>query len=67
MIPSSSGKACARRAEKNMPSNVGARTHTCMTPLQMGKVLDMEPSNWTLAFMFSLQGCKIAFQGSPTV
>ena len=53
MIPSSCGKACARRAEKNMPNNVGARTQPSLTPLQIGKVSDMEPSNWTLAFMFS--------------
>ena len=53
MNPSSSGIACARRAEKNMPNKVGARTQPCLAPLQIGKVLDMEQSNWSLAFMFS--------------
>ena len=53
MTPSSAGKACARRAETNMPNNVCARTQPCLTSLHIGNVLDMEPSNWTLAFMFS--------------
>jgi len=58
-IPSSCGKACARRAEKNMPNNVGARTQPCLTHLQIGKVLDMEPSNWSLAFMFSWNAARM--------
>jgi len=41
ITPSSSGKACARRAEENVPNKVGARTQPCFTPLQIGKVLDM--------------------------
>jgi len=69
VILSSSGKAWARRAEQNMANNVGARTQPCLTPLLIGKVLDMEPSNWTLAFIFSWNATrrKIALQGSPTV
>jgi len=59
MIPSSCGKACARTAEKNKPNNVGARMQPCLTPLQVGKVLDMEPSNWTLAFMFSWNATRM--------
>jgi len=67
MIPSSPGKVCARRAEKIMPNNVGARTHPSLTPLQVGKVLDMEPSNWTLAFMFSWNATKMrsSVSGQP--
>jgi len=38
---------------KNMLNNVAARTEPCLTSLHIGKVLDMESSNWTLAFMFS--------------
>ena len=68
MIPSSCGKACARRAEKNMPNNVGARMQLCLTPLQIGKVLDMEPSNWTLAFVFSWNatGMESSISGQPS-
>ena len=64
---SSSGKVCARRAEKNMPSNVGARTQPCLTPLQSGKVLDMEPPNWTLTFMFSWNATRMesSVSGQP--
>ena len=42
-----------------MPNNVGARTLPCLTPLQIGKVLDMEPSDWTLAFMFSWNATRM--------
>ena len=59
MIPSSCGKACAWRAEKNMPNSAGARTQPFLTPLQIGKVLDMEPSHWTLAFMFSWNSARM--------
>ena len=67
MTPSSSGKACARRAEKNIPNNVGAMTQPRLTPLQIGKVFDMEPSNWTLAFMFSWNATRMesSVSGQP--
>jgi len=51
-----------------MPNNVGARTQPCLTPLQIGKVLDMEPSNWTLAFMFSWNATRMesSVSGQPS-
>ena len=66
MIPSSSRKACARRPEKNMPNNVGARTQTCLTPLQIGKVLDMDHQTGLLPSCShgTLKGRKAAFQAA---
>ena len=36
-------------------------------PLQIGKVLDMEPSDWTLAFMFSWNATRMesSVSGQP--
>ena len=66
MIPSSSRKACARRPEKTMPNNVGARTQTCLTPLQIGKVLDMDHQTGLLPSCShgTLKGRKAAFQAA---
>ena len=37
---------------------------SCLTPLQIGKVLDMEQSNWTLAFIFSWNTTRMESSGS---
>jgi len=50
-----------------MPNNVGARTQPCLTPVQIGKALDTELSNWTRAFMFSWNATRMesSFSGQP--
>jgi len=60
-------ESVCKKSWKNMPNNVGARTQPCLTPLQIGKVLDMEPSNWTLAFMFSWNATRMesSVSGQP--
>jgi len=52
-----------------MPKNTSARTEPCLTPLHVEKVLDMAPSNWALAFMFSWNATRMesSASGSPTV
>ena len=46
-------ESVCKKSWKNIPNTVGARTQPCLIPLQSRKVLEMEPSNWTVAFMFS--------------
>ena len=39
---------CLRRMMlKKMGNNVGARTHPCLTPLEMGKLPDRDPLRFT--------------------
>ena len=41
-------KANDRRSEKKIPKRAGAKTQPCLTPLQMGKESENDPSNNTV-------------------
>ena len=51
--PWQSLKATSSSTAEYIPNRVGARTHPCLTPFLMGKVLECEPLYWMVACISS--------------